>query len=199
MCLRARRISSSARKRMWSSPAGEARTSIASMSSSASTCSSGSSMRMRMRQPSAARARRSATTPGWDARLGMTISIRSTAAPRSSAAFGAAGSDEVRVARDHVAGLVCRRLERTGRGRGGSGVGPERVLGRVERARDTGAVPRIRGATREPAPHGLDVDLNDVGELLERQAGAGHRGPQLLVLQDRLRLPESCRFPALPV
>ena len=31
-----------------------------------------------------------------------------------------------------------------GRVRGGDGVGPERVLGRVERARDPGAVPRVR-------------------------------------------------------
>ena len=179
---------------MWSSPAGDAQTSIASMSSSASTCLSGSSVRMQMLHPSAARAPRSAATSGWDARLGTMISIRSTAPPRSLAAFRCGGIRRVCVARDHVVGLVCRWLERTRSGRRGNRVGPERVLCRFERARDPGAMPRVGGAAGEPAPHGLDIDLNRVGELLGRQAGAGHRGPQLLVLQDHLPFPKVAVF-----
>ena len=199
MRLRARRIWSSARQRVWSSPADETRTWIASVPSSAMTCLSGSSMRMQMRQPSRGACAQERGDPGLGCEIGDDDLDPLDGRAEELGGLGRGGIRRVRVARDHVVGLVCRRLERTGCSRGGSGVGPEHVLGRVERARDQGAVPRIRGATREPTPHGLGVDLNGVGELVERQAGAGQRGPQLLVLQGRLHLPERCRFPALPV
>ena len=44
-------------------------------------------------------------------------------------------------------------------------------------------LPREGRATGQPALHGLDVDLDDVGELLERQPRARDRGPEVLVLQ----------------
>ena len=83
---------------------------------------------------------------------------------------GCGGVGGTPVARDHVSGRVLGRLARLGRGRFGNGVGPEVVLGRVQRPGDPGAVPRIWDPAPEPPLHGLDIDPDDVGELLETEA-----------------------------
>jgi hypothetical protein len=50
------------------------------------------------------------------------------------------------------------------------------------------------GATGESALHGLDVDLDDDGELLERQPRARDRGPEVPILETLSR-PQSGGFP----
>jgi hypothetical protein len=108
-----------------------------------------------------------------DARLGCEVGDRdldpldSCAQEPDGVRCGGVGG--VPVSRDRVACRGCRRLVRSGGGRGGHGVGPERVLAGVERAGDPGAVPRVWGASRKPALDGLDIDPDNVGELFKRQ------------------------------
>jgi hypothetical protein len=89
----------------------------------------------------------------------------------------------VRVARDHVSRACVVGSTATGVAGAGTASG-QSACSVVSRTPAT----RVRcrgygGAAGEPATHGLDVDLDDVGELVERQPRAGDRGPQLLVLQ----------------
>jgi hypothetical protein len=125
--------------------------------------------------------------------LGRMSSIRSAAEPQDVDGVWRVAVGRVSVPREHV-GDHRHWLPALGRlGRRPNGVGPERVLGRVERAGHPGAMPRVWGAAGEPAPHGLDVDLDDVGELLERQPRARDRGPEVLVLQT-LSPSQKCRI-----